>query len=259
LTDELIGLYVDEALGRAEAIVAALTVQAAPDDGDVDWAMLAAHSLKGLTAQVGDTALADEVHDIENALDELRRVHESARSAAATAIVERLHRVERMLARRAGPSVKGDVELQRIAEAASAEVRRVADRRGINVSVELVVPAGVRVPRRAAGVLVDALGHILRNAVTHGSSHGGAIRIAFSSGPETLSVVVGDRGNAESRAAEPSPDLDSGRGVGLRAAQSRLTAIGGEVSLSATPWGGMSVTIRVPRGGRTPPATGRRR
>jgi chemotaxis protein histidine kinase CheA len=247
LTPALIGLYVDEALGRAEAIVAALTVQAAPDDGDVDWAMLAAHSLKGLTAQAGDTALAEEVHDIEGALDALRRVDASARSAAATAIIERLHGVERRLAGRAGPSDTRDVEIQQIADAASAEVRRIADRRGINVSVELVVPADVRVPRRVAGVLVDALGHILRNAVTHGSSHGGAIRIAFSSGPETLSVVVGDRGNAESRAAEPSPDLDGGRGIGLRAAQSRLTAIGGEVSLSAAPWGGTSVTIRVPR------------
>ena len=246
LSASLLGLYIDEALGRAEAIVAALTVRATPDDGDVDWAMLAAHSLKGLTAQAGDTVLAENVHDIEGALEEMRRVDASARSAAATAIVERLRVIEQALTSRAGPDVTRDVALQEIADAAAAEVRRVADRRGISVSVVLEVPHGIRVPRRIAGVLIDALGHILRNAVTHGSPHGGAIRIAFRREPDSLSVVVGDRGNAESRAAERAPDLDSGRGVGLQAAHSRLTAIGGDLTLSSAPWGGTSVTVRVP-------------
>lgn len=243
---DLLGLYIDEALGRAEAIVAALTVRVTPDDSDVDWAMLAAHSLKGLTAQAGDTALADEVHDVEGAIEDLRRVDESARSVATTAIVGRLQGIERSLGDRARPGVTRDLELQQIADAAAAEVRRVADRRHINVSVVLEVPTAIRVPRRIAGVLVDALGHILRNAVTHGSPHGGAIRIAFRREPDALSVVVSDRGNAESRAAERAPDLDSGRGVGLQAAHSRLTAIGGALTLSPAPWGGTSVTVRVP-------------
>ncbi len=208
--------------------------------------MLAAHSLKGLTAQAGDIALAEEVHALESAIEELRRVDAPARPAPVAAIVERLHEVEHALAARTGPGVTRDVELQQIADAASTEVRRVADRRGIVVSVELVVPPGIRVPRRVAGVLVDALGHILRNAVTHGSPHGGAIRIAFRREPEGLSVVIGDRGNAESRAVEHAPDLDSGRGVGLRAAHSRLTAIGGDLTLSPAPWGGTSVTVHVP-------------
>lgn len=246
LSASLLGLYVDEALGRAEAMVAALTVGTSPTDGDVDWAMLAAHSLKGLTAQAGDTALAEEVHDIEGALEQMRRADASARSAGATAIVERLHVIEQALTARGGPGVIRDVALQEIADAAAAEVRRVADRRAIAVSVELVVPPGIRVPRRDAGVIVDALGHILRNAVTHGSPHGGAIRIAFSREPDSLSVVVGDRGNAESRAADRIPDIDSGRGVGLQAAHSRLTAIGGSLTLSAAPWGGTSVTVRIP-------------
>ncbi len=246
LSASLLGLYIDEALGRAEAIVAALTVRTSPNDGDVDWAMLAAHSLKGLTAQVGDVALAEEVHALEGAIEELRRFDASARSAPVAIIVERLHGTERTLAGRAGPGVTRDVELEQIADAASAEVRRVADRRGIDVSVEMIVPPGIRIPRRAAGVLVDALGHILRNAVTHGSPHGGAIRIAFRREPDALSVVIGDRGNAESRAAERTPDLDTGRGVGLQAAHSRLTAIGGDLTLSPAPWGGTSVTVRVP-------------
>ena len=61
-----------------------------------------------------------------------------------------------------------------------------------------------------------------------------------------LLVVVGDRGNAESRAADRLPDLESGRGVGLQAAHSRLTAIGGDLTISPAPWGGTSVTVRVP-------------
>jgi chemotaxis protein histidine kinase CheA len=208
--------------------------------------MLAAHSLKGLTAQAGDTALATDVHDIESALEELRNLGEATRPPAATAIVTRLHAIEVTLAAYGGPSTVRDVALQQIADAAEAEVRRVADRRAITVTVELTFPPDIRVPRRIAGVLIDALGHILRNAVTHGSPHGGAIRIAFRREPDTLSIVVGDRGNAESRAAERAPDLESGRGVGLQAAHSRLTAIGGELTLSAAPWGGTSVTVHVP-------------
>ena len=246
LSASLLGLYVDEAFGRAEAMVAALTVSTSPTDEDVDWAMLAAHSLKGLTAQAGDIALAQEVHDIEGALEQMRRVDASARTAAATALVERLHVIEQALTVRGGPGVIRDIALQEIADAAATEVRRIADRRSISVSVMLEVPAGIRVPRRIAGVLVDALGHILRNAVTHGSPHGGAIRIAFRREPDSLSVVVSDRGNAESRAAEHTPDMDSGRGVGLQAAHSRLTAVGGDLTLSPAPWGGTSVTIRVP-------------
>jgi len=94
LSASMLGLYVDEAFGRAEAMVAALTVSTSPTDEDVDWAMLAAHSLKGLTAQAGDIALAQEVHDIEGALEQMRRVDASARTAAATALVERLHVIE---------------------------------------------------------------------------------------------------------------------------------------------------------------------
>jgi chemotaxis protein histidine kinase CheA len=246
LTPQLIGLYVDEALGRAGAIIAALTVATVPADGDVDWAKLAAHSLKGLTAQAGDTHLAERVHAVETHLEELSSLDGSQRSTATTAIVEQLRAIERALTANAGPGISRDIALDEIAGAADAEVRRVAARRGIDVSVELTVPSGIRVPRRIGGVLVDALGHILRNAVTHGSPHGGAIRIAFRREPDAMSIVVGDRGNAASRAAERVPDLESGRGVGLQAAHSRLTAIGGELTLSPAPWGGTSVTVRVP-------------
>jgi chemotaxis protein histidine kinase CheA len=227
-------------------MVAALTVQSPPDDGAIDWAMLAAHSLKGLTAQAGDIALAEEVHSIETALEQLRIIDVHARSAAAADLITRLRAVEARLTARGGPDAVRDMDLQQVADAARAEVQRVARRRGIAVTVELVMPPAIRIPRRVAGVLVDALGHILRNAVTHGTQHGGALHIAFSREPDTLLVVVGDRGNAESRAADRVPDLESGRGVGLQAAHSRLTAIGGDLTLSPAPWGGTSVTVRVP-------------
>lgn len=244
--DSLKGLYLDEALGRAEAIVAALTVGSAPTDEDVDWALLAAHSLKGLTAQAGDLALADRVHAIEDALTTLRTLDTTQRAADTATLVDQLQTVTNALTAGVGPNVSRDVALEEIGEAAAGEVRRVAERRAITVTVELVVPSGIRVPRRIAGVMVDALGHVLRNAVTHGSPRGGAIHIAFTRSADILTVVVGDRGNAESRAAERTPDLESGRGIGLQAAHSRLTAIGGELSLSPAPWGGTSVTIRVP-------------
>ena len=243
---ELMGLYVDEALGRVAAIIAALTVRTTPADAEIDWAALPAHSLKGIAAQAGDLPLAEEVHAIETALDALRGIPEADRRDAATAVVDRLRGVQESLQDRAGPAVVRDVALEQIAEEAGTEARRVAERRGVRVVVDLVVPAGARVPRRIAGVLLDALGHIVRNAVTHGTPRGGTLRMVFEPAIDSLVVIVSDRGATDRAAAERKPDLDSGRGVGLRAAHGRLMAIGGELSVASGAWGGTSVTIRLP-------------
>lgn len=243
---DLMALYVDEALGRVAAIVAALTVQAVPADAEIDWAALPAHSLKGIAAQAGDLPLAEEVHAIETALDGLRRLPEAERAAAAAAVVDRLRAIARDLeARAAASGLVRDVPLDQIAREAEGEVRRVAERRGVPVGVDLVVPADARIPRSAAGVLLDALGHIARNAVTHGTPQGGTVRMVFEPGPDALVVIVSDRGSTAAGTARPS-DLDSGRGVGLRAAHGRLMAVGGDLSLASGAWGGTSVTIRLP-------------
>jgi signal transduction histidine kinase len=242
----LLGLYIDEAIGRAAAIVAALTVHAEPDDADVTWALEAAHSLKGLTMQAGDAAVAEEVHAIESALDDLRTAPN--RAAPAAAITERLRAVERALAARAGPTVARDVGLEDVASSARAEALRVAANRGVAVSVDLVVPADARIPRRLAGVLVDVLGHIVRNAVAHGTPRGGSVRIVFEQAADALVVAVSDRGDSDRTTnVTRRPDMNSGRGAGLRAARGRLAAIGGELTVSAGAWGGTSVTVRIPR------------
>ena len=240
------GIYVDEALGRAATIIAALTVRATPDDAAIDWAALPAHSLKGLAAQAGDLPLAEEVHRIETALGALIEIPEAHRADAAAAVVDRLREVQRALEGQAGPEVVRDVALEQIASEASTELRRIADRHGVRVGVDLVSPPGARVPRRIAGVLLDALGHIVRNAVTHGTPRGGTVRMVFESTPESIIVIVSDRGATDRSGAERPPDLDSGRGVGLRAAHGRLMAIGGDLTVASGAWGGTSVTIRMP-------------
>ena len=228
------------------AIIAALTVQAMPTEAAIEWAALPAHSLKGIVAQAGDLPLAEEVHGIETDLGGLAEIPEPQRADATAAVIDRLRAVQTSLEARSGPGVERDVALERIASEASAEIRRVADRRGVPVAVDLVVPSDIRVPRSIAGVLLDALGHIARNAVTHGTPRGGTVRMVFESTPESLVVIVSDRGATDRTDAARPPDLDSGRGVGLSAAQGRLMAIGGELSVASGAWGGTSVTIRVP-------------
>jgi signal transduction histidine kinase len=239
------GLYIDEALGRVAAIIAALTVRAVPAEAEIDWAALPAHSLKGIVAQAGDLPLAEEVHAIEADLGALRMLPETERTQAAVAVVDRLRAVQRGLEDRVAPGLVRDVPLEQIAREAEGEVRRVADRRGVPVAVDLVVPAGARIARSLAGVLLDALGHVVRNAVTHGTPRGGTIRMVFEPGPESLVVIVSDRGSTGGGTTR-EPDLDSGRGVGLRAAHGRLMAIGGDLSVASGAWGGTSVTIRLP-------------
>lgn len=194
--------------------------------------------------QAGDITLAEEVHAIESALQGLRGDGEQTRETAV--VVERVRAVERALAGRAGPGVARDVALDQVADAARDEALRAAARRGVRLSVEVVVPRNARVPRRIAGVLVDVLGHLARNAVAHGTPDGGTLRITVESGPDLLTVVVSDHGDRERANVTRRPDLTSGRGVGLRAAQGRLAALGGDLSVSAGPWGGTSVTVRIP-------------
>ena len=240
------GLYVDEALGRVAAIIAALTVRAAPAEAEIDWAALPAHSLKGIAAQAGDLQLANEVHVIETELGALRTLPEAERTDGTVAVVDRLRAVQRDLEVRAAPALVRDVPLEQIAREAEGEVQRVAGRRGVPVAVDLVVPANVRISRSVAGVLLDALGHIARNAVTHGTPQGGTVRMVFEPAPDALVVIISDRGSTDRAGSERPPDLDSGRGVGLRAAHGRLMAIGGDLSVASGAWGGTSVTIRLP-------------
>lgn len=244
LSPHLLGLYIDEAVGRATAIVAALTARPDPADGDIAWAAEAAHSLKGLTMQAGDTVLAEEVHAIETDLESLRH---GAEPTVAAAIVARVRAVEQALVARGGPGVQRDIDLQEVADAAGAEVLRVASHRGVHVSVDLVLPPGVRLPRRVGGVLVDVLGHLARNAVVHGAPDGGAVRMTFATDADGLTIVVSDRGDSDRKTnVTRRPDLSSGRGVGLRAAHGRLAALGGELSVASGAWGGTSVTVRIP-------------
>jgi chemotaxis protein histidine kinase CheA len=248
LDPTLLGLYVDEALGRVASIVAALTVSPAPDDATLDWVALPTHSLKGLTSQAGDVHLTEEVHSIETALGDLRRTSDpDSRAGPTSAVVERLRAIERELQARVAPAARL-IDLRQIADAVAAEVSRVASRQGIPVGVDVVVPEGVTISRRVGGVLIDALGHVARNAVVHGIPRGGTVRVVFSREPKAIVVVVSDHGSPRGAGApiERSSDLDSGRGVGLQAAHGRLMAVGGELSLSSGAWGGTSVTIRVP-------------
>lgn len=120
-------------------------------------------------------------------------------------------------------------------------------RPGVAVGVDVTAPEGVRVTAAAAGVLVDVLGRVVRDAVTHGTPNGGALRLAFQPDGEDLTVVVSDGGDSRGdSAAAGVVEVDGRRTAGLQGAAGRVAAAGGELAVGVGPWGGASVTLRLP-------------
>jgi|GEM_PF-4019979 len=139
------------------------------------------------------------------------------------------------------------VPLTAVGDAARRDAAEAAAARGVPVAVDVGVPDGVLVPCDDAGALVDALGRVLRDAVRHGTPRGGAIRVVAHTERDVLVVVAGDRGVGDDPGAgadEVHPD----RMRGLHAAAGCLATAGGEMSVGIGPWGGLSVTLRLPLG-----------
>ncbi|MCC6832556.1 MAG: hypothetical protein IT200_14525 [Thermoleophilia bacterium] len=219
-----------QALRLAAAIGA--TLSGAPGTGDRAWAADAAASLEGLAGHVPGEAAAG-----------------AAAVAAALAsggdVAGPLAQLEARLA--GGPDPPARIPLEAVAAAARDEAARAAARRRVVVGVDVTAPEGVRLTAASAGVLVDALGRVVRDAVAHGTPDGGALRLAFQPGGDDLTVVVSDGGDSRGdSAAAGVVEVDARRTAGLQGAAGRLAAAGGELAVGVGPWGGASVTLRLP-------------
>lgn len=223
------------ARGQALRLAAAIgaTTVGTPGPGDLAWALDAAASLEGLVGHVPGDGVAAAASAVVSALS---GPHDA--SAALRDLETRL----------AGDGpVPPHLPLEALAGAARDDARRAAARRGVAVGVDVTAPEGVRVTAAAAGVLVDVLGRVVRDAVTHGTPNGGALRLAFQPDGEDLTVVVSDGGDSRGdSAAAGVVEVDGRRTAGLQGAAGRVAAAGGELAVGVGPWGGASVTLRLP-------------
>lgn len=106
---------------------------------------------------------------------------------------------------------------------------------------------------RWAGVLTDALVHLVRNAVDHGIESHGAITIDAQPGqftvrddgrgiaPQNLPLIFQPGFSTSKDATE-----FSGRGVGLDAVKTAIEKLGGSVSVTSEPTKGASFKITIP-------------
>jgi hypothetical protein len=240
---ELPGLLVEEALGR---IGAARTELAA---GVLDSAAgrrlaEALHSLKGLLAQGGFDDVADEVHAMED------RLSEAKRAAGRAALLDRLREVRTALLARVDVTERDrQVSGGELIDALVVEARRVAARRQVALTPVVSEGPWPILPRRVAGILSDAAGHVVRNAVVHGG-RGGAVAVHFSLrvDKEGVHLLITDVPSAARVVPANATDRDAGRGVGRGAAASRLAEIEGTMSESRRSDGGLAVTLHVPSG-----------
>ena len=226
------------AIARAQAhrlvvVMAAAFAGGARGADERAWATDAAASLEGLLHHADDPVLAARAAGL------------AADLASGVDVAGVLGDMEAGLA--GSPPPPGDLALEAVAAAARDDAARAAAGRGVAVGVEVTGPDGVRVTAGAAGVLVDVLGRIVRDAVAHGTPNGGALRLAFQPDGDALTVVVSDGGDSRGDAAAAGVvEVDAKRTAGLRAAAGRVAAAGGELAVGVGPWGGASVTLRLP-------------
>lgn len=225
----------DEAIGRADTLAAVLQMSPTPTDDDIDWATTAARSLAGLGARLGVDADA-----VVAGLDHLRRTAPADRGDGRDRLLAALTATRADLVALGSAVVPETLKLAEIAASARAEAERLATTLGIPIVAEVVLREGTSVGRRVAGAIVDAIALVLGHMAAHGCVRGGSVRVEVRRDGELVAVTLGDRGNAESREVP-----DAVAGPELAAAASRMTALGGEIAVSAAPWGGTSVVIKV--------------
>lgn len=207
----LLGTFLDAAEGRIAAIRRA---SVAGERDDVAYAL---HSLKGLCAQADQLELAERCHRLEERLD----------AVGADELTLELDVVGRALAAIPGADrATRTMPASAIADRIAGELAAVARRRDVRLTFDRAEVGEVAIPRRTAALLLDVMGHLGRNAVVHGARHGRvrvALRIVEAGGG--LVCELTDDGSGSPPVA--TAGLDSGRGLGLAAARSRVEAAGG--------------------------------
>jgi len=196
-----------------------------------------------------DVTLADPDANVA----ELRRMAEVVRLAVqrADGLVDGLLTLAHTES--AGVAVHQPADLALAAKTAVAAVSSEAGARGVRIAVE-----GEPAPVLGDPALLDRVaGNLLENAVRH-NVDGGWVSVCTASGPAGSWLRVSGSGAvvASERVAElfepfrrGVPDrTGGGAGLGLSIVRAVVQAHGGTVHAEPVPGGGLSVTVRLPRG-----------
>lgn len=209
-------------LFRAQAARLGRALRAALDVGDHAQAAHLLHTLKGSALAAGEAVLAQHCHAAEDAL-----------MAGETAVSQQaLTALLAALDLSASAPAASLAELQQSLRSGFVATLRAASQRAV---LQLdIADAWLR----HGDFLLDALPHLLRNAIAHGGE-AAAVRLAAGK-PEALQVqvrarvlapsrrlvlVVADDGRGAARPTAPEVDLLAGRGWGVAAVRAAVATL----------------------------------
>lgn len=206
---------IDVALGRVERVRAAL------DHSDLNRVVRELHQLKGACLTSNQTALAERVHSLE------ALVAAGPTPTLRSRVTDELSAIAQAIDRIDGHRPDGRMTVtSQMVEMIWGEAVRASSRRDVDLT-RIEKPITVtELPVRTSALLVDLCGHLVRNAVVHGSG-GGAVAIALGVDHTdgTLCVSVVSRGRTRHGVGDVT--ADHGRGVALAAIQYELRQQGG--------------------------------
>jgi signal transduction histidine kinase len=154
-----------------------------------------------------------------------------------------------------GPAAPGDhCDLAEAAREVSAQMERLAEIRGVGISLEAPSPAPVPLSEDACGSL---LANLLLNAVQH-TPAGGSVSARIATADSSVVLEVRDTGSGI--AAEDLPHLferfwrgdrsrarsTGGVGLGLSICKAIVDSCGGAIKIASAPDKGTAVTVRLP-------------
>jgi two-component system sensor histidine kinase KdpD len=122
--------------------------------------------------------------------------------------------------------------------------------------VRLEVEESVPLVLTDAGLLSRVVANLVGNAVRHARSAGAPVRVLAHVLPETVELMVVDRGpgvapEQRERMFEPFQRLgdtsSGGLGLGLAVARGLTEAVGGVIAAEDTPGGGLTMVVSLPR------------
>jgi signal transduction histidine kinase len=229
--------------GRLEALVTGHQVMMADVSHQLRTPLAALRLRLDFLAQDADQGMAAEIGGAQEEIARLSRLVDGllAVARAENAIV-----------------VPVPVAADQVIRDRTAAWRLAGQDRGVDVTGTCTGPVRARL---GDGHLEQILDNLLANALDAVPS-GGHVRVRGSTADTTATIVVADDGPGMSepqraaafrRFASATP---GGTGLGLAIVHRLVTSNGGQVELSGTPGGGLTVTVTVPRG--QPDRAGRR-
>jgi signal transduction histidine kinase len=149
-----------------------------------------------------------------------------------------------------------EVDLAELCGELAEEVKGLAERKGVDLAVELKPEIGIVTGDRRR--LSQAIGNVLRNALLY-TEAGGRVLLRAEGGRDAARIIISDNGRGIApadqarvfdrfqRTAEGRGEEQGSIGLGLPLARQFVEAHGGTVQLQSKEGEGTTVTIRLPR------------